>query len=268
MAATPPLQLRSATTPLTPLHGPIFDQSTHGQRYSTRSNKRRATDELRSTPESTALSIQIGRTIGTPRRGSPSSEPRHQHSYPPQSSSKRYSNRRVEILLPSSPDFTSPGLAPFPKSASHPHFLSTTTILSEGMLPTPIKTPRKKKEPTLKVAARALFQNQPSSGDEVMATTKRGRRGKRHNGFTMEHFSTEDDSARAQIHIFTDSRDKVPQADAAEDNPFLDQLTNRGPPIIKKVTATSKRRKITGERKIDPLVDEALKNDEGMVYVL
>ena len=98
-----------------------------------------------------------------------------------------------------------------------------------------------------------------------MPTPRKGRKGQRYNGFTLESFSAEDNGARFQV--FTDSRDKVPELDVDEDNPFIDQPThNEGPP--KRVARTSKRRKVNGEAKKDPQVADAIDRDDGMVYVL
>lgn len=139
--------------------------------------------------------------------------------------------------------------------------------MSDGMLPTPVKTPRKKIIPGVNAAARALFQDQPVLGEEVVSTSRRGRKGKRHNGFTLESFSAEDEGASDNIQIFTDSRDNVPQVDVTEDNPFVDHAAGKGGSSSKKVAGTSKRRKVGGERKPDPEVEEAIKQGDGMVFV-
>jgi len=138
--------------------------------------------------------------------------------------------------------------------------------MTEGMLPTPVKTPKKKIIPKVNSAARVLFQDQPVIGDEV-ASPRRGRKGKRYNGFSLETFSTEDDQGQGRIQIFTDSRDKVPQVDTSESNPFID-YPQRGEPSSRKQAGTSKRRKMSGERMKDAQVEEAIRKDEGMVYVL
>ena len=140
--------------------------------------------------------------------------------------------------------------------------------MAEGMLPTPVKTPRKKNVPHVNAAARALFQDQPILGEEITSISRRGRKARRYNGFSLESFSAEDDSTSGHIQIFTDSRDNVPKPDIGEDNPFIGPSVNMEEASVKKITGTSKRRKVSGERKVDPQVDEAIKNDEGMVYVL
>ncbi len=139
--------------------------------------------------------------------------------------------------------------------------------MNDGMLPTPVKTPRKKVIPGVNAAARALFQDQPILGEEVSSNSRRGRKGKRYNGFTLDSFSAEEEGASDNIQIFTDSRDTVPEIDTSEENPFIDHHAQNGEPSSKKVAGTSKRRKVSGEIKPDPQVQEAIQNDDGMVYV-
>jgi hypothetical protein len=137
--------------------------------------------------------------------------------------------------------------------------------MADGMLPTPVKTPRKKNIPSVNVAARALFQDQPVLGEELTATSVRGRRGRRYNGFTLESFSAEE-ATSGNIQIFTDSRDNVPQLDTSKDNPFINH-PSKVEGSSRRVTGTSKRRKVSSQ-KIDPQIQHAVDNDEGMIYVL
>jgi hypothetical protein len=139
--------------------------------------------------------------------------------------------------------------------------------MTESMLPTPVKTPRKKVVSNVHVTARALFQEPPHASDEIMPTPKNSRKSKRHNGFSLES-SARKNEAGSSVQIFTDSRDNVPELDLSEDNPFVDRPSKPAQPSIKPLHGTSKRRKLTAERKKDLQVDEAIKNDEGMVYVL
>lgn len=139
--------------------------------------------------------------------------------------------------------------------------------MAEGMLPTPVKTPRKKILPNVRAAARALFQEQPNAIDEIMPTPKKNRKSKRHNGFSLESIAVGDETG-AGVTIFTDSRDNVPEVDLSEDNPFVDRPSEEIASAVKCVTGISKRRKLGAERKKDLQVDEAIRRDEGMVYVL
>lgn len=140
--------------------------------------------------------------------------------------------------------------------------------MADGMLPTPVKTPRKKVVPSVNAAARALFQELPSATDEIMPTPKKNRKSQRHNGFSLEISTTEVKGGTNPVQIFTDSRDHVPELDPNEENPFVDHLSEKAVSSVKGVGGSSKRRKVGGERKKDHQVDEAIKNDVGMVYVL
>jgi hypothetical protein len=140
--------------------------------------------------------------------------------------------------------------------------------MAEGMLPTPVKTPRKKVVPNVSAAARALFQEQPTATEDIMPTPKKSRKTKRHNGFSLESVAMEDEAGTSRVQIYTDSRDHVPQLDLSEENPFVNRPSEVAGPSAKRVTGTSKRRKLSAERKKDPQVEEAIKRDEGMVYVL
>lgn len=114
------------------------------------------------------------------------------------------------------------------------------------------------------IAARALFQDSLAP-DELISSPRKNRKTKRFNGFSLESFRAED-SRNGQVQIFTDSRDQVPEVDASDDNPFLN--LDKHDHGISKVAGTSKRRKISGAKKLDPQVEEALEKDEGMVYTL
>lgn len=138
--------------------------------------------------------------------------------------------------------------------------------MSDGMLPTPVKTPKKKPIPKVNGAARALFLDQPILGEEV--APRRARKQRRYNGFSLESFSADETVQRGRIQIFTDSRDQVPEPVAAEGNPFVEAQIDDEDPSVKRIPGGSKRRKITGEKKRDPQVEEAIDRDEGMVYVL
>lgn len=120
-------------------------------------------------------------------------------------------------------------------------------------------------------AARALFQDSTHAATDLAAiepSPRRSRKKKRYNGFSLESFSAGDDSSRGQIQIFTDSRDRVPQVDKSKANPFTEDNMDNAASSVRKVTGTSKRRKVSGGKKPDPQVEEAIRKDEGMVYVL
>lgn len=127
-----------------------------------------------------------------------------------------------------------------------------------------MKTPRKKPvaNGNVNAAARVLFQNHPPAVEDAAPAPKRTKKGRKYNGFSLT-----EDGSDGKIEIFTDSRDKVPEMDENEDNPFLDKPTN-GESSSMKVIGSRKRRKLSNEVKRNEEVEEAIKRDDGMVYVL
>ena len=90
------------------------------------------------------------------------------------------------------------------------------------MLPTPAKTPVKrpaKSSAGVQSTARILFR--PASVDDVMPANKRRKNG-RHVGFTLDSFDGTDGQGDEDIKIYTDSKERVPELDPNEDNPFWD----------------------------------------------
>ena len=136
------------------------------------------------------------------------------------------------------------------------------------MLPTPVKTPKKKVVNKASKAARALFQDNSDMVD-FEPSPRKVRRGKRYNGFSLESFSAENEGGSGQIQIYTDSRDRVPHIDGNHSNPFVEHDTSNETSTSRKVAGTSKRRKVSGEKKkVDSQVAAAIEEDDGMVYVL
>lgn len=259
MASTPPAQIRAeARTPPTPLHGSAY-YTNSPSRYNTRSAAKRTSDSAHSS------FTQSPKSTRTPQ--SPQQSDLHFHS--PQATPKRKSTRHSQVISPTSPD--SNVAEPSISNHAKPTYLSASTILSEGMLPTPVKTPQKKQLPKSSMAARALFQDQPTTMFE--SPRKSQKKKVRHNGFSLESFS-ENASSQDAIQIHVDSRDQVPEIDTSEENPFYvaptPEVKKRTTSSSQKVSGTSKRRKVSAEEKkaLDPQVEEAIHRDEGMVYVL
>jgi hypothetical protein len=275
MATTPPLRIISVhEPPPTPRHGPVHDDLE--PRYSTRSSQRIPSRETKSTPEPSINSRPSRQALTPETKRVTAQSSRHNLSPPlsPQKSPRPHTTRHVQVVSPSSPGAITRAKAASPTtSASNPSskqnsFLSSSTVMAEGMLPTPVKTPRKKVVPNIKAAARALFQEQPTASEEIMPTPRKNRKSRRHNGFSLETLATEDGNAGGPVQIFTDSRDNVPEFDPSGDNPFVEHRSEGSQSSVKKLNGTSKRRKVSSDRKKDPQVEEAIKHDEGMVYVL
>lgn len=253
MTSTPPAQIRShARTPPTPLHGSAYHDKS--PRYWTRSSAKHADDSpdtsLRTSP----------RSLRSPQ----AFQGEDLHSTP-----KRKSTRRVNVLSPATSDIAAPLPlpAPAPTRIPQPQFLSATTMISDGMLPTPRKTPRKKQISQADLTGRVLFQ-QPREQDPTapMFQSPRKRKAQKHNGFAMEAAAD-----NAPLQIFTDSRDQVPEIDVSESNPFY--TADESPSRSQTVAGSSKRRKLgpvrkQQKRKLDAEVQETIDHDEEMCYML
>ena len=77
-----------------------------------------------------------------------------------------------------------------------------------------------------------------------------------------------DASSEGKIQIYTDSKDKVPELDLHEDNPFLERPEEHSPQPEPSKSRSSRKRKaaaISSDRKA---VADTLDREEGMVYVL
>ena len=143
--------------------------------------------------------------------------------------------------------------------------------LAVNMLPTPAKTPRKKfvQPAAVEKAARILFPSRPDTVEDAMPNSRK-RRSKKHVGFSL-YSSVEDDGdlgSENKIEIYTDSKDKVPELDPSEDNPFYDrhdQTVDYADPQKRK---GSKKRKAEHSIDASAEIEEAFNREEGMVYVL
>ncbi|KAH4038703.1 hypothetical protein HBI25_046150 [Parastagonospora nodorum] len=128
-----------------------------------------------------------------------------------------------------------------------------------SLLPTPSETPRKRPlvaEASLKKTARVLFPARPANIEEVMPTPRKSRK---KNLFTLESFANAADEPAENIQIFTDSKERVPEQDDEEDNPFV---TKKGKGKAKAVPQKSQRAVADSAR-----VKETIDRDEGMVYL-
>ncbi|KAL8665140.1 MAG: hypothetical protein Q9202_002540 [Teloschistes flavicans] len=139
--------------------------------------------------------------------------------------------------------------------------------LAADMLPTPAKTPRKqdkRKASELQSAARVLFPGRHEKVEDAMPITK-GRRGRTNMGFSLNS-SGEDDGVKDPIHIFTDSKDKFPELDPGDHNPFLDKPESAGP-LAPHNTPGRRVCKTEVQVQTNPQIQDAFDHDEGMVYV-
>ena len=138
------------------------------------------------------------------------------------------------------------------------------------MLPTPVKTPRKKpvQSAVVQATARVLFPSRPDTVEDAMPNPRK----RRNKNVEFSLYGSMEDVGSAtsenQVEIYTDSKDKIPELDLSEDNPFYDQHDQTiGFPEPRKVKGSKKRK---AEHSIDTSaeIEEAFNREEGMVYVL
>ncbi|KAI6082095.1 hypothetical protein F4821DRAFT_14143 [Hypoxylon rubiginosum] len=134
---------------------------------------------------------------------------------------------------------------------------SSTASRSIGMLPTPAKTPQKEPDEKMKANVRAVARNLFSNEADDMLTPKR--KAKKYSGLTLDSFTAEE--VNNPIEIFTDSRDRVPVVDNADENPFYGD--HAATPV--QTRARGKQVSIPGEGKQD--MNEVLHREDGIVYV-
>jgi hypothetical protein len=128
------------------------------------------------------------------------------------------------------------------------------------MLPTPSETPRKRPlqtEASLKSTARVLFPARPATIDDVVPTPRKTRKIK--DMFTLESFANASEEPVEKIQIYTDSKERIPEVDNEDDNPFI---TKKGKAKAKGTPQKSRRIDARAEQ-----MKHATDRDEGMVYL-
>ncbi|TKA77365.1 hypothetical protein B0A49_01504 [Cryomyces minteri] len=268
MTTTPPPPSRLRTPP-TPLHGARFDSyEPYSTRKSTRVSAQRGghtlsghivPDRLQRTRATTPTTTTRRRTLArtTSQTFSPPASPAS-----PVNSRSSNNTETPNHRADSDSDAIESASTSFDPMTSDPR----------AMLPTPSKTPRKRpdlRHDALKPTARVLFGNQATSFEDTLATPSKrmskhpvlfSRRGLGSDG-------TEEDQPE-QIEIYTDSQCREPELDESEENPFVLKKKD-GPRLQTKGKASFLRRTredISTIRR-DPAMEEAAKNDEGIVYV-
>lgn len=151
------------------------------------------------------------------------------------------------------PEFVHPGSSQRNKRfPAHP--LGVT--MTDGMLPTP-ETPRKKNVGDVGSTARTLFSSTNPSG--------RSRKSKRYTGFSLDSFDENPSENQPKIEIYTDARDRIPELDTSDTNPFYQK--SGGDDAPQPDTRASRKRRVSGHKR-DEEVDDAVKRDDGIMYVL
>jgi hypothetical protein len=126
------------------------------------------------------------------------------------------------------------------------------------MLQTPAKTPRKRAPQSASAngTARVLFPGRPVNIEDAMPSPRKARKAKYPNPFSIAA-EGDDEASSSKIQIYTDSKERVPSLDEDASNPFLSR--NAAKPNKRQKKAHTAR---------EAAMEEAVRNDEGMVYVL
>ncbi|KAF2814167.1 uncharacterized protein BDZ99DRAFT_410503 [Mytilinidion resinicola] len=278
MATTPPRRSRVHTPP-TPLHGARYDAyEPYSPRRSTRvAAQRKPFLSSNSTPPKTHRSVRASTPTGSRKQtagtssqtfsppSSPSSPSVHSAPKSPRSVPRRRVNnglRKHQGLHFSDSDDMPAGDA---STTSH-----LSVLDSRGMLPTPVKTPRKRNLQNSAIAstARVLFPSRPATIEDAMPTPRKSRKGKK-NAFTLQSFAEGDDEDEEKIEIYTDTKERIPSLDPDEDNPFITRSKNGKTKASASIAAPEpKRRKISpSEEERVRKMEEKARNNEGMIYV-
>ncbi|KAK2864954.1 hypothetical protein FQN49_004054 [Arthroderma sp. PD_2] len=278
MTTTPPPS-SAIRTPPTPRHGPRYDSY---EPYSPRRSKRIAGQQHLFSDSPTALDASTSDLLKEHnlRRDQKShqtgmsdrpvfSPPQSQHNSPKRKSERQMNSRSSLSPQPKSRVRHDTGSSSLPPSYSTMDANSNNNHPAmNGMLPTPVKTPRKKKVEDLGPAARTLFSSNSKSEDPEAMVPKRSR-SKKYTGFSLESFETDPQQAgKSATSQSTDSRDRVPQVNDSMDNPFRSKSAEPAPSTSKPSSDGTKRRKLDdSSQKRDKNVDKAIRRDDGLLYV-
>ena len=260
MATTPPPQVR-VHTPSTPLHGPRFDPSSS---FSPRRSSRVAAQRSRAAlsgslspsdrynnaieSRSSIVNKSIASANLSPGFGRSGLQPfspplspnspfddnlaganyiRAENSCSKQTNQASGRKQRIGDELDDMDGF------------ELPRETSTHTNFPPNMLPTPKKTPRKRRTQGDANASGILLAGRSLNIDDAMPSPRKSKRSKKQLGFTLQSFTTEDEDEAMDntIPIYTDSKDRIPSLDQGEDNPFI------GPPKVREKSTKDKRTK-------------------------
>ncbi|KAL8904301.1 MAG: hypothetical protein Q9207_003365 [Kuettlingeria erythrocarpa] len=262
MATTPPKRAIVAHTPPTPLHGPEFDNPSNHK--STRQSSRRPRRVETTSPPASTIH--------------PSASSKHIHNLSPPSSTpgstpargiKRRRgnlNGNTNLTIGGSPISTGTDMESFANTSDGEYPEPGTLHLGPYMLPTPAKTPCKKdlrKTAEIQSAARVLFPIRLENVEEAMPT-KKSRRARKNVGFALDG-PGENEEPDSRIQIFTDSKEKLPELDLSESNPFIDRPGETE--SLEPQNSTGRRGRSTPV-KTDAHIENTFNHEKGMIYVL
>ncbi|KAI5299828.1 hypothetical protein KEM55_001535 [Ascosphaera atra] len=143
------------------------------------------------------------------------------------------------------------------------------------MLPTPAKTPKKKKVASQPgSAARVLFP--PRATETEMPPSKR-MKGASLDEISMENFGCGRRSRKNDIEVFVDSRDQIPDVNLSKENPFIvhsddeeeeeeEEEEETAPPSPSKGIQQKERQLDKGNEIRKPGIEKSVHRDDGMLY--
>ena len=258
-----PSPSRRVRTPPAPLHGPKYDNY---EPFSPRRSSRVAAQH-----NNTHLHPHLDRVTSPTRK-------RSVRDVTPTSSRPSTITRTAHFALspPSSPN--SPAKTRSPRSTRRTQRETIATdsdsdsfvpssarrlfpaLASNGMLPTPAKTPRKRTLHTansLGRTARVLFEDRPATVEDAMPTPRKAHK-TTNTALDLESLDEQMSTATPKIGVYVDSKERVPDREDEESNPFI---TRRG-----KGKAKAAPRKVRKMDEKSQKMFEAAARDEGMVY--
>lgn len=275
MATTPPLRA-VVHTPSTPLHGARYDS--YG-RCSARKNRRPSTQHTtRATQTPPPPSFNFATQVTSSSDTRDVLNRRHiAHTYSPPSSTNTSPEKKLlrsrKVVDSAKMDGQNPSLGPPSFQLSQDATFNSslqppTTNIAPKMLPTPAKTPCKKALHSTTIAnpARVLFPARQDTVDKAMPTPRKRRK---HMvsifGSSREEGET---TVEGKISIYTDSKERVPELDASEENPFYDKPTNSRRDKELDKAKGSKKKATKSDLEKEKQQDNAINHDKGMLYVL
>ncbi|KAB8338792.1 hypothetical protein FH972_021737 [Carpinus fangiana] len=254
MTTTPPPPVR-ARTPPTPLHGAKHDA------FEPFSPRRSGRINNRLSPLHNVHSSSKSLT-STPRHKPACHRTSSQTFSPPPSPGSPAQRRRIDTAGDSaSRKRAKPSIFVDHPGSDDELVRDFASSRSKAMLPTPAKTPRKRNAQAnagITSTARVLFPGRTMHPDDVVPSPKKSRKNSKKAAFSLESFADACENGGERIEIYTDSKERIPEMDESEDNPFITRGAPRG-----SRSRPARKTKNGMSRK----VDEAVDNEEGMVYV-
>ncbi|KAK5652752.1 hypothetical protein OQA88_9605 [Cercophora sp. LCS_1] len=250
--STPPMGSKTIHTPPAPLHGYSDPWEPYTPRKSARISQRTISNR---TPSPGASSRQVSAGNDFNPLTSPKKSGRIPHLSTTDSPASPQ-KKRASIMghRGAFGALTSESTASAAASLFQPGFTSISAAAGNGMLITPAKTPQKppSQETRQKIhaVARTLFDE-----SEIMPSPK-----KTNSNYVLDSFSAVNE---ADIAIYTDSHERIPEVDNSAENPFYSTQTIQPPSAPRR----SKRQTVSipGEGKIS--VEEAVKRNDGVLVV-